>query len=119
MKRLKRVRLSREEARSFKGLHLYHLSPAGKGPFSALRIVIDPHSHFPVIYHRDTAEFFYVLKGRGYGRVNRRQVRFKAGDSVYMKPGTLHDFHTGSSPMEALVIFSPRFDGLKPDVVKV
>lgn len=83
-----------------------------------MRIVIDPHSHFPVIYHRDTAEFFYVLKGNGYGRVNRRRIRFKTGDSVYMPPGTLHDFHTTNSRMEALVVFAPRFDVHKPDVVR-
>lgn len=114
-----RVKLSKEEERSFRGLHLYRLSPAGKGPFTALRIVIDPHSHFPAIYHRRTAEFFYVLKGRGYGRVGRKNVRFKAGECVYMSPRTAHDFHTGKVRMEALVIFSPRFDPKKPDVVKL
>lgn len=118
-RRLRRVRLAKSEERSFKGLHLFHLSPPNSGPFSALRLRIDPNSHFPCIYHQRTAEFFHVLKGRGYGRVGKRRVRFKAGDSLYLPPRTHHDFHTGSSSMEALVIFSPRFDPKKPDVVRV
>lgn len=115
----RRVRLPKSEQQAFKGLHLFHLSPPRSGPFSALRLRIDPHSHFPCIYHRRTAEFFHVLKGRGFGRVGTRRVRFKAGDSVYLPPRTHHDFHTGALAMEALVIFSPRFDPKKPDVVRV
>lgn len=115
----KPLKLSEADEKAFHGLRLYPLSPQGSGPFSALKITIEPHSHFPAIIHAKTYEFFYVLKGSGYGRVGRKQVRFAKGDHVFMKPGTAHDFHTGKTRMEALVIFSPYFDPTKPDVVEI
>lgn len=116
-RRNKPVRLSRARTKEFHGLKIFQLSPAGAGPFSALRITVAPHTDLPAIHHAKMWEFFYVLKGSGYGRVGRRKVRFKAGSHVFIPPRVAHDFHTGADALEALVIFSPRFDPLKPDVV--
>jgi len=109
--------LSDAQTEQFQGLRLFQLSPAGTGPFSALRITVAPNSHLPAIHHAKTWEFFFVLKGSGYGRVGRRRVRFEKGSQVFIPPRVPHDFHTGPRELEALVIFSPGFDPLKPDVV--
>lgn len=98
---------------------LSRLSPARKGPFSVLRISVAPRSHLPTVYHRKTWEFLFVLKGAGYGVVGRRRFRLRKGASLFLPPRAPHDFHTGRSGLEALVIFSPRFDEARPDVVRV
>jgi len=113
----RRLRLSDAQTKEFQGLRLFQLSPAGQGPFSALRITVAPHTDLPMVHHARMWEFFFVLKGSGYGRVGRRQVRFKKGDHVFLPPRVLHDFHTGAQELEALVVFSPRFDARRPDIV--
>lgn len=115
----RRVRLSKAQAGQFHGLRIFSLSPSGAGPFSALRITVAPHAHLPAIHHERMWEFFFVLKGAGYGRVGGGRVRFKAGSHVFIPPRVAHDFHAGASGLEALVIFSPRFDPRRPDVVRV
>ncbi|MBI3553339.1 MAG: cupin domain-containing protein [Elusimicrobia bacterium] len=100
-------------------MRIFELTPGGRGPFSALKITVAPHSHLPAIHHAKMSEFFYVLKGSGYGCVGSRQVRFKVGEHVFIPPRVPHDFHTGASVLEALVIFAPRFDPKRPDVVRI
>lgn len=59
-----------------------------------------------------------VIKGRGRGVIGGRRVAFKPGVIVYMPPGVPHQMMTGSSPMEALVVFSPplKLEGRGADV---
>jgi mannose-6-phosphate isomerase-like protein (cupin superfamily) len=117
MKRKSKSILSGETAKKFHGLEVFALSPEGRGPFSALKIRVAPNTDLPCIYHAKMWEFFYVLKGRGYGRVGKKRVSFKKDSRVFIPPKVPHDFHTGNEGLEALVIFSPRFDKDKPDVL--
>ena len=112
------VRLSKGAARGFHGLSLFPLVAGRAIPFTPLRIVVAPRTDLPMIHHAKLWEFFYVLKGEGFGRVGRRDVRFSAGQHVVIPPGVRHDFHTGRRALEALVVFSPRFDFKRPDVVR-
>jgi quercetin dioxygenase-like cupin family protein len=118
-KDMKAAELPEEEARAFKGLRIFPLTPEGEGPFSALLMTVEPRTHLPEIYHAKTFEFFYVLKGTASGKLNGKYMSFEAGEHAFLPPGTTHDLQAGDGVLEALAIFSPGLDLKKPDVVRV
>lgn len=117
MKRITPVKLSRKEARLLPGLRLWEYPQGRRPPFSVFLVTLAPHQDLSAIYHARTHEFFLMLEGVATGRVGGRRVRFRKGDFAVLPPGTLHDLHSGRSPVKALAVFCPPVDMKAPDVV--
>ena len=118
-RQLKAAKLSKSDAKAFHGLRIFPLTPQAGAPFSALLMTLEPNTHLPEIYHQNTFEFFYVLKGTASGKLNGKKLRFKSGEYAFLPPGTTHDLRSGRTELEALAIFSPILDLKLPDVIKV
>lgn len=100
--------LGRVRTRSLGPVLLKEVSSAGEIPGAgAVHVTVPARSRHDMIYHRKTKEWFMVIKGRGWGVIGGRRVEFTPGVIVYMPPGVPHQMMTGSSAMEAVVIFSP------------
>ncbi len=96
---------------SFVKLRIRELTKAGQVPGAGIVHVRLPprYEHVP-LFHRRTKEWLMILKGTGRGKIGGRVIRFRPGVVVYMPPGTVHQMSTGSSPLEALAVFSPPMD---------
>lgn len=101
-------RLERLPTRTLGPVRLKAVSALGQLPGAAVfHVTVPPHSRHDMILHRRTREWFMVVKGRGRGVIGGRRVTFRPGVIVFMPPGVPHQMMTGSSSMEAVVVFSP------------
>jgi mannose-6-phosphate isomerase-like protein (cupin superfamily) len=110
-------RLEKVRTRRFGALEVQELLGKQGRPFSVLRIRMKPGSRAPELYHARTSEFFLVLKGSSSGMVGGRRRVFRAGDFVYLPPGTIHEFRAGPRGVELLDVFCPRLRLSRPDIV--
>lgn len=114
-------RLARVPVRKMGPVRLKAVSSIGQIPGAAVfHVTVPPRSRHDMILHRRTREWFMVVKGRGRGIIGGRRVTFRPGVIVFMPPGVPHQMMTGSSAMEAVVVFSPplKFEGPRMDVVR-
>jgi mannose-6-phosphate isomerase-like protein (cupin superfamily) len=99
---------------------------AGDG--SRLREILNPRKHQVQIGYslawarvppgRETAphslrysEVYYILKGRGSMRIDRRRQNVQGQDTVYIPPGAVQSIrNTGSVDLEFLCIVSPAWE---------
>ena len=88
-----------------------------RSPMSSLRITMKPNASHPPLWHAKTGEFFLLLAGSTWAKIDGRVRRLKAGDFVFMPPRTVHEFRAGKRGVEVLVIFSPAMNFKKPDIV--
>ncbi|MBI4061626.1 MAG: cupin domain-containing protein [Elusimicrobia bacterium] len=73
----------------------------------AVHVRLPPRYEHHAIFHRRTREWIYILSGSGKGVIGGRSVRLRPGSVLYIPPKMPHQMSTGSSPIEALVLFSP------------
>ena len=65
-----------------------------------------PHKH---LHH---SEFAYILEGTGMMLIGDSVYPVKPGDFIEIPPGVVHAVRlTSSSPMKAIVIHAPQYDG--------
>lgn len=63
-------------------------------------------------YHAKHTEQVYILEGRGTMTMGGKAVPVKAGDHIFIPPGTVHSVKvTSEAPMKVLSIQAPEFDG--------
>lgn len=75
----------------------------GSVAFSHLRIS-DAKKH----YHRETTEFYYVLKGEGWLETDDGSVPLTEGTLVMIKPGVTHRA-VPEGELEVLIAMAPPF----------
>jgi len=71
--------------------------------FSHLKIS-DAQKH----YHKETTEFYYVLKGKGELKVNEKVIPLEEGTLVMIKPGAEHQA-ISHGELEVLIAMVPPF----------
>ena len=77
--------------------------------FTALVEIFDPGGKTPPNTHRHATELFYVLSGEGIAWCDGKSVRVKAGDSVFVRPGSEHVFeNTGTERLYCLTVMVPN-----------
>jgi mannose-6-phosphate isomerase-like protein (cupin superfamily) len=112
-------RLALRREIEFAKLKIRYLADAGqmKG-LSVVHVRLPPRYQHASLCHRRTHEWLMILKGSGRGVIDGRTVRFRPGVILYMPPGVMHQMGTGSSALEAVVIFTPPLDieGPAPDI---
>lgn len=76
----------------------------GKGRyFHTLRAV----DNAPIVVHRNTSQFTYVLEGSGIGWLNGNEQPLKKGDKIVVEAGTLHRFKANKEGMTLFHIHIP------------
>jgi quercetin dioxygenase-like cupin family protein len=116
--RVKFGRVGAGEARAFGTLGIEFLIDGGpRGPVTAMRVVMKPRGSHPPLWHAETAEFFFVLRGSMRARIDGRPRRFRKGDYAFLPPGTLHEFHAEKGGVEVLSLFTPALNMKKPDIL--
>ena len=64
-------------------------------------------------YHQDHAETVYILEGTGTMTLGEDTIQVKAGDFIYIPPGTHHSVVvTSEEPMKVLSVQAPEFKGV-------
>ncbi len=77
----------------------------GAHNFELRKFTIKPGGSIPRHYHPDIEHEQYVLRGRYSVGIGGRVHRVKAGDSIYIPPGTPHWYrNTGRTKAEFLCI---------------
>lgn len=96
----------------------YLAKPRHMSKVSVVHVKLPPRYEHVALCHKRTHEWLMILKGSGQGKIDGRVVRFKPGTILYMAPGVLHQMGTKSSPLEALVVFSPPLNikSKNPDI---
>jgi mannose-6-phosphate isomerase-like protein (cupin superfamily) len=59
-------------------------------------------------YHKETTEFYFILKGEGIIRINEEEVEVEKGMLVMIRPGSVHSIKAFGE-IELLVIASPAW----------
>lgn len=76
--------------------------------FVAAVEIFDHGGRTPPNQHVVGQEMFFVLKGEGHARCDGRTVDVRAGDSLLLKPGTMHELeNTGPGRLYCLTIMVP------------
>ncbi len=76
--------------------------------FIAAVEIFDHGGRTPPNQHAVGQEMFFVLKGEGHARCDGRTVDVRAGDSLLLKPGTMHELeNTGPGRLYCLTIMVP------------
>lgn len=105
-------------SRMFDTLRIGFLVDGGKGrPFSVSRVKMRPRAVHAPLWHAKTSEFFIVLQGDQWARIDGRRRYFKKGDFAFLPPGAVHEFRAGARGVEVLAVFSPAMDFQRPDIV--
>jgi len=86
-------------------------------PISVLRIKMRPRAVHAPLWHARTSEFFTVLEGDQWAKIDGRRRHFKKGDFAFLPPGSVHGFRAGKRGVEVLAVFSPPLDLEHPDIV--
>ena len=71
-------------------------------------IVVPARLRVPQSYHKVAEEIIVFLKGRGVALINAARRPVRAGDCLWIRPGTHHGFETKSSSLTLLAILSPH-----------
>lgn len=78
-------------------------------PFTALVEIFDPGGKTPPNSHSVATELFYVLSGEGIAWCDGNATKVKAGDSVFVRPGSEHVFeNTGTERLYCLTVMVPN-----------
>lgn len=63
--------------------------------------------HAPVVVHRKTCQFTFVMKGSGTGWFNGKEQPLKEGDKIIVEAGMLHQFKANEEGMTLFHIHIP------------
>ncbi|GAB4171986.1 MAG: hypothetical protein Fur0032_11380 [Terrimicrobiaceae bacterium] len=79
---------------------------------TAYRVVIGPHEHTAVSYHKIAEELYFVISGKGTAVLDGVDYPLVAGDFLRLPPGVRHGFVTQDESLVMLDIHTP---GSRPD----
>lgn len=68
----------------------------------------------PIVVHRKTNQFTYVIEGSGVGCFNGKERFLKRGDKIFIEAGTLHQFKAKEEGLTLFHIHIPD-DGREND----
>ena len=87
-----------------------HPSIHGNTNLSLAEAVVLPGKSTFSHYHRLSEELYHVTQGVGQVTVGKDTVEVKAGDTVCIPPGTVHNAtNTGAEDLKILCIMSPPY----------
>lgn len=102
------------------------LAPAVfSGPWAYVdHLLLGPSSATAPHLHRELAEFYYVMRGRGKATVSERDssetAEIQEGDAIPIQLNEVHSFeNTGTEPLEFLIVGVSRDSTRRVDVVEV
>jgi mannose-6-phosphate isomerase-like protein (cupin superfamily) len=73
--------------------------------------IFDPGGKTPPNRHQIAVEMFFVLKGQGIAICDGKEASIKAGDSLLVPPGGIHQIrNTGKGRLYALCVMVPNED---------
>jgi quercetin dioxygenase-like cupin family protein len=79
-------------------------------PFNAFGLnEMQPGATIPEHCHADSAEFYYIVSGKGLGWHNGRSFEVGPGDGWLCKAGETHGIHNDQVPGQVLVFVSVFF----------
>jgi quercetin dioxygenase-like cupin family protein len=78
-------------------------------PFIQVIEIFDIGGFTPVNHHTIAYEAFYVLRGEGEAKTSNDTILLKAGDTLLLKPGTVHAVkNTGTRRLYCLTTMVPN-----------
>jgi mannose-6-phosphate isomerase-like protein (cupin superfamily) len=99
--------------------------PVFSGPWAYVdHLLVGPNSSTVPHLHRELAEFYYVVKGRGSATVSERDesetAAIQEGDAIPIQLNEAHSFeNTGTEPLEFLIVGVSRDSTRRVDLVEV
>jgi len=72
-------------------------------------VIINPKGKIPIHNHKFTDEIFYITKNSAIMIINKKEIRVKEGDMVYVKKGEEHGFRNESEKNFKMVVFKINF----------
>lgn len=99
--------------------------PVFSGPWAYVdHLLLGPNSSTVPHLHRELAEFYYVIKGRGNATVSERDqsetAAIQEGDAIPIQLNEVHSFeNTGTEPLEFLIVGVSRDNTRRVDLVEV
>lgn len=83
-------------------------------------LVLPPGGTTAPHFHREVAEFYYVINGDGTATVANESTAIRAGDAIPIQLNDTHSFeNTGSKPLEFLIVGVSRDNNRRIDSVEV
>lgn len=99
--------------------------PVFSGPWAYVdHLLLGPNSSTVPHLHRELAEFYYVIKGRGNATVSERDqsetAAIQEGDAIPIQLNEVHSFeNTGTEPLEFIIVGVSRDSTRRVDLVEV
>jgi mannose-6-phosphate isomerase-like protein (cupin superfamily) len=99
--------------------------PVFSGPWAYVdHLLLGPNSSTVPHLHRELAEFYYVIKGRGNATVSERDqsetAAIQEGDAIPIQLNEVHSFeNTGTEPLEFMIVGVSRDSTRRVDLVEV
>ena len=99
--------------------------PVFSGPWAYVdHLLVGPNSSTVPHLHRELAEFYYVIKGRGSATVSERDesetAAIQEGDAIPIQLNEAHSFeNTGTEPLEFLIVGVSRDSTRRVDLVEI
>lgn len=72
-----------------------------KAEIQLVRFLKGKYSH----YHKRKTEFFFFLAGEGKVKVDKKEIKLKAGSYLLVKPNTVHTFINESQEALEAIMF--------------
>jgi quercetin dioxygenase-like cupin family protein len=84
------------------------------GAYTLIEIVLGKSDGPPPHYHNSFAEKFECIEGVLYVQMKKSVIKLLAGESVTIRPGTVHRFfNTGEEPVRFHITLTPGFTGME------
>jgi mannose-6-phosphate isomerase-like protein (cupin superfamily) len=89
---------------------LFHPGSSPVNGFSVAEALVGPGQETEAHMHRQSQEVYYVLEGTGTMRLGGQSLSIGEGDSILIKPGTVHNIkNTGGDALRVLCICCPPY----------
>lgn len=108
MKPARITSISELSARTFATVSIKLFKALEDWPVSIAHEMIPKNGEqLPFIVHKKTAEFVYILTGKGKACLGKKTFAVKPGDYVVIPAGIKHRFVTAGEPLTAISVFNP------------
>jgi quercetin dioxygenase-like cupin family protein len=74
-------------------------------------IIIEPHQHAALHFHKKTMEVFYMLEGEGFIKINGQEFHVSPGDTMVCEPGDKHEVKNNSDQVWRYIVFKTFIKG--------
>ena len=89
---------------------LFHPDIHGNKNQSLAEAVIPPDFETMPHKHTESEEIYHITEGTGLMTSGKEKISVKAGDTIYLPPGTPHQVkNTGNTPLKILCSCSPPY----------